>query len=81
VHDGGSNVGACAFRALHEHAVGGEDFLLLATCLGLEVGNGARKETGIHKFALASEEIRSLFFSRSCLKASQSPISFQQRET
>jgi len=41
--------------------MGGEVFFLLATCLGLEVSDAARKEIGIHKFALASAEIQFLF--------------------
>ena len=57
----GSNAGVCAFRTLHKHAIGGEDFFLLATCLGLEVSDAARKEIGIHNFALASAEIQILF--------------------
>jgi hypothetical protein len=55
----GSNAGVCAFRTLHKHAMGGEVFFLLAT--GLEVSDAARKEIGIHKFALASAEIQFLF--------------------
>jgi hypothetical protein len=57
----GSNAGVCAFRTLHRHAVGGEDFFLLATCLGLEVSDAAHKEIGIHKISLASAEIQFLF--------------------
>jgi hypothetical protein len=29
--------GVCAFRTLHKHVIGGEDFFLLETCLGLEL--------------------------------------------
>jgi hypothetical protein len=29
----GSNARVCAFRTLHEHAIGGEDFFLLVKCL------------------------------------------------
>ena len=57
----GSNAGVCAFRTLHKHAIGGEDFFLLAICLGLKVSDATRKEIGIHKFALASAEIQFLF--------------------
>jgi hypothetical protein len=31
----GGNAGVCAFRTLHKHAIGGEDFFLLAICLRL----------------------------------------------
>jgi hypothetical protein len=57
----GSNAGVGAFGTLHEHAIGGEDFFLLAICLGLEVSDAVRKEIGIHKFAFASAEIQILF--------------------
>ena len=57
----GSNAGICAFRTLHKHAIGGEDFFLLAICLGLKVSDATRKEIGIHKFALASAKIQFLF--------------------
>ena len=52
-----SNVGVCAFRTLHKHAIGGEDLFLLAICLGLEVSDATHKEIGIHNFALASTEV------------------------
>jgi len=57
----GSNAGVCGFRTLHKHAIGGEDFFLLATCLGLEVSDVSRQEIGIHKFALTSAKIQFLF--------------------
>jgi len=44
----GSNAGACTC----------EDFFLLATCLGLEVSDAARKEIRIHKLTIASAEIQ-----------------------
>jgi hypothetical protein len=53
----GSSAGVCAFRTLNKHAIGGEDFFLLATCLGFKVSDAARKEIEIHKVALASAEI------------------------
>ena len=57
----GSNARACAFRTLHEHAIGAEDILLLAICLGLEVSDAACEEVGIHNFALAPAELQFLF--------------------
>jgi hypothetical protein len=57
----GSNARACAFRTLHEHAIGAEDILLLAICLGLKLSNAAREEVGIHDFALAPAELRFFF--------------------
>ena len=57
----GSNTGLCAFGTLHKRAMGREDSFLLATFPGLEVSDVARKKIGIHKYALASAEIRFLF--------------------
>ncbi len=64
--------GVCAFRTLHKHTIGGEDFFLLAKCLSLEVGDAARKQVGIHDVALLLWSSSS-FFSYSYPKAGQSP--------
>ena len=53
--------GVCTFRTLHKHAVGGEDFFLLTTCLSLEVSDVTHKEIRINNFTLASVDIQILF--------------------